>query len=257
MRFKEYLLEEDRHEDIELEEAANIFLKSCGDINSPLFRVNSNPSTITKSKTTKRTNKSLGGSAEIFEYLLSQPGWENIPKRSESIFCSTSRRIVFPSGTANLIYPFKSAKLATIKASDFNDYKIKLGDEAINFGTLESLIAAFDDRDERTFERGALLASNVHQMILPEDSEVLRKRYLAWRMNVRPEWLGTYELFLDIVRKNIPSKWKPEDLEISAISVKDIPNLRKERQEVWFTGDYLSVPVKFEHDFVKAVKDLL
>ena len=257
MRFKEYLLEENRHEYVTLEEAVDIFIKNCGDINSPLFRVNSNPSSITKSKTSKRINKSLGGSGEIFEYLLSQPGWENIPKRSESIFCSTTRRIMFPSGDANLIYPFKSAKLATIKASDFNDYKIKLGDEAINFGTLESLIAAFDDRDERTFERGALLASNVHQMMLPEDSEVLRKRYLAWRMNVRLDWLGTYELFLDIVKKNIPSKWKPEDLEISAINVKDIPNLHKERQEVWFTGEYLSVPATFGDEFEKAVKDLL
>lgn len=264
MRFKEYLLEEttnatsDRHTVIEIAEAAKIFKEKCGSIDDFLYRVNSNPDIITKSKSTQRHRASLGGSAFIFEYLKSLPAWKKIPKRTESVFCSTSENITYPEGTPCFIFPFANCKLAMINHSDFNTYKIKIGDNFLSIPRMQIVISAFD-HNKSNFKNGAGVVQKLHDLNLIENSPEYDEYFHGWMRKLISEEFVMHaprELFNNIIKNNIPNSWQPDDLGIFSIKTKDLRTLRGKRNEVWFTGEYLSIPNASFNEFKAAVEEL-
>lgn len=124
--FKEFLLEEDDQRLNWVKDAAEIYMKSCGDwkdVRKPLWRLASGDEPMRLRTTRQRNVKSKGRTAAIQEWIFSQPGWEDFPKRHTSIFCSTTQSWEIGTDTGDnvyAIYPVAGTKMAMTTAKDFN-----------------------------------------------------------------------------------------------------------------------------------------
>lgn len=275
--FKEYLLEEDEEDSGEqaysVQEAVQLYLKNCKqwqDVKVPLHRFSekwSSKNKIRVGDVRERQSASRGGTRPIQDYLFSQPGWEDYPSRSKSIFCSTSKSSALGS-TNMMIYPFDKLRIGVTPFYDLN-----LGDWFI--GVPQSERDQFNGMSPRWFVE---LIGEIYEDIIDPQSSPRPKDFISNMNKIKEVFSkngkfdelanGDDEIeerydeanlqkrqFIKILVNHVPECFKPERMGFTLESPATIElETDGKGREVWFSGKYLSVPAQYWTQFVQEVK---
>lgn len=249
-RFKEFLLEDDAHNKISLEEAVIYFKENCSDYNlsKPLYRA-SNSENTTISKTRER-QKILGGWGTVLNYINSTGYWKEYPNRNKSVFCSTTQNIMIKANALKIIIPKNNTKLAIINTKDFNLCDFKLAKINLNLNTLIACICYFGKGNDKA-ERFDDAMSKLNMFKHVKSSE-LKERIYNYSKQAK---LDLDEEDLDFFIENIDrfdTLFTPKTMGVKLITTKTLNETKT--KEVWFEGEYLSIP---EHEFNKFRSGLL
>ena len=191
MRFKEYLIEE---KDLSLEDAVNIYLEQCSKElpKAKLFRKSTRGGNGLRFRSTEKVSRtSIGGSQLVQQFMESSPLWKDYPKRSNSIFCSTSNEEAEDfDGDLYVIYPVKNTKLAVCEDNDFNYINVKVNGNMVRMYRLNTMLED-DPEDIKDFITPenlgiSLMSSNdINTFRLSNAQEVwFSGKYLSVNMNV-------------------------------------------------------------------------
>lgn len=251
----------DRHKLTPLKKAAELFKTKCTNltINDCLFRQDSAKG-INVSKSMMRESESIGNSGIISAYLFSLPAWQHLPKRSESVFCSTSDKIPFSqNNNLALIYPFDSANLAYIESNDYNYSTSNILGSPVTLKSLQTAIECFsenfkvfDSRNSKTSRMVEFKQAIEIIKTFKHDKSNLDEFFKKWnRRKGSPLSSFSRSMFDSIIDNDIPSSLTPADFKIDTLE--KISSIKERKYEVWFTGKYLRIPVEMKEKFTAAV----
>jgi len=268
--FKQFLLEADTTHTVS--EAVEIYLKNCKqwkDVETPLYRFSeekdNEPHVVRSREPRERLSQSRGQTRPIQDYIFSQPGWEDYPPRSRSIFCSTSTESAL-GGTNLMIYPFDGTKIAVVNGYDLNLMDVLIGvpkkdREKHSHLSMNPFVAQIRDAYVEIMRPEQKPAMKDFVKLIDEikkkftkngefDEEANGDEELAESYDRAPSM--DRELFRIIVNY-VPECFRPEPMGFKLVTPSTI-DLPGKPREVWFSGKYLSIPKAYYSEFVQEVK---
>ena len=281
--FKQFIreLDEPDEDHDSYEDAAREYVENCSqfpDIDTPLYRISGESSwePVTHYLRTRhprtRDSKSRGGSAKEQAYLFSQPEWSTYPKRSESIFCSTTKD--FDVGSVDhgehhernllYIYPFNGVKVAMLDDRDLNTMNILKATSWADEGkvTLTGLEWMIDRCFQEFPQYHSTSGAGIQNLLR------IKELFLKGHSIFDPLANGNEEaakIFADlpplqrrelkVLATEFPQKAMPRDLG-ARLDKPAFLGLPGKTRECWFSGKYLSVPARDFPDFKAEVLKL-
>jgi len=127
MRYKAFLIKEERGKAISLEEAANLLKKNCKNAvkyaktnNNQIYRgVYANPSFRYIDPKKEKPRRSANTMNYYTLLVDNSKYWKSFPKRSQSLICSTSEERVYGYGNPYQVFPYDGAKIGVAPKADF------------------------------------------------------------------------------------------------------------------------------------------
>jgi len=150
MRYKAFLINEDRGKAISLEEAAEILKKNCKDAvkyaktsNNQIYRGVYNNHQFRYIDPKKEKPRKSANTTNYYTLLIDNSKyWKSFPKRSQSLICSTTIERVYGYGNPYQVFPYDGAKIGVAPNADF----------WISFEDAD-LLSSFNDRIEMMMRR--------------------------------------------------------------------------------------------------------
>ncbi|WP_407305436.1 hypothetical protein [Acinetobacter sp.] len=271
--FKQFLQEDGSDITHNMAEAVDAYLKNCKqwqNVEKPLHRFSREQEDMPMPMRTRsvrdRLSSSLGGTKLIQDYIFSQPGWEDYPPRSRSIFCSTTQDSAL--GDTNLmIYPFDDTKIAVVNGFDLNLMNILVGvpekeREKRRYLSMNPFVSQIRSGYVEIFQPEIRPALKDFVKLINEIKEKFTKNgEFDETANGDDELAEAYdnapsmdrEMFRIIVNY-VPECFRPGPMGFKLVSSSNIELNGREGREVWFSGKYLSIPKAYHQQFVEEVK---